>query len=90
MRYVFQFGILCVIYYIGEWIVRFANLPVPGSVVGLILLFLLLRTGVVRREHVEDTGRVSDPDFFRSCSCRSPRPSWSPTGFSPGMPSLFC
>lgn len=52
MKYVMQFGLLCAFYYFGDLVSRLTRLPIPGSVIGLLLLLLLLRTGVVRERHI--------------------------------------
>lgn len=54
MNYVFQFGVLCAVYYIGEVISSVSGLPVPGSVIGLLIMLLLLRTGLLKPRYVED------------------------------------
>ena len=55
MQYIFQFGVLCAVYYAGEVIANLTGLPIPGSVIGLLLMLALLRTGVVKARHVEET-----------------------------------
>ena len=40
----------------GQAISRFTHIPVPGSVLGMILLTLALMTRVVKLEHVEEVG----------------------------------
>ncbi len=54
MKHVFQFGFLCAVYYTGDLIANLARLPVPGSVIGMLLLLVLLRTGLVKSAQVED------------------------------------
>ncbi len=49
--------ILFLFLWFGEFIVSFSTLPLPGSVLGMMLLFLGLKLGVVRLEHVERTAR---------------------------------
>src|SRR5262245_6395697 len=39
----------------GEMLARFLHLPLPGSVLGMLLLLLALQTGVVRAETVQAT-----------------------------------
>ncbi|WNB92620.1 CidA/LrgA family holin-like protein [Bacillus sp. NEB1478] len=50
---VLQVGILIFFYLIGNAITKYLHLPIPGSIVGLILLFLLLQFKVVKLEWVE-------------------------------------
>lgn len=44
IRIIFQIGILYVFYYIGLWIQHTFHLLMPGSIIGMILLFCLLIT----------------------------------------------
>ena len=41
-----QIAILFIVYYIGTWIQQLLQLSIPGSVIGLILMFILLVTGI--------------------------------------------
>lgn len=43
IRIILQIGILYVFYYIGVFIVKGTHLPLPPSVIGLLLLFLCLQ-----------------------------------------------
>ncbi len=52
MKYVMQFGLLCAFYYVGDCVARWSQWPIPGSVIGLLLLLLLLRTGVLPERHI--------------------------------------
>jgi holin-like protein len=47
-------ALLCAIYWVGNQVVRLTGLPVPGNVVGIILLYVLLNLGWVRLEFVQD------------------------------------
>ena len=42
------------IYFAGEIISKLFNLPIPGNIVGMILLFLLLISNIVKLEKVEN------------------------------------
>lgn len=57
MKYLFQFGIILGISFLGEVLKYFIPLPVPASIYGLIIMLLLLSTGILKVEKVED---VSD------------------------------
>lgn len=48
------FGVLVVFLVAGEWVSRLAALPIPGSVVGMVLLTVALRTEVVSPALVRD------------------------------------
>ena len=56
MKYVQQFSIILLISVIGELLKTFIPLPIPGSIYGLILMFVLLFTGILKVEHVKETG----------------------------------
>lgn len=49
-----QLAVLIAIYLVGNQVVRLTGLPVPGNVVGVVLLYLLLNMGLVRLEQVQD------------------------------------
>ncbi len=59
MKYLLQFGIIAGVSFVAELLYILLPLPVPASVYGLILLFILLMTKVVKVEQVEETA-----DFF--------------------------
>lgn len=56
MKYLFQTGIIFAVTLIGEIVAQLIPIPVPGSIYGLILLFVLLLTGVLKLKHVEGAG----------------------------------
>ena len=56
-KVVLQIAILFSIYYIGVFIQDYFQLFIPGSVIGLILLFLLLVTGILQSKWIEDGAR---------------------------------
>ncbi|WP_017798355.1 CidA/LrgA family protein [Oceanobacillus kimchii] len=45
--------LLIILYQIGTWIHEFFDLTLPGSVIGMILLFVLLSTGLVKPSWVD-------------------------------------
>jgi holin-like protein len=53
MKYLFQIGIIAVVSFIAEVMHYFIPLPVPASVYGIVILFLLLMTGTIKLEQVE-------------------------------------
>lgn len=57
MRYIKQFGIVLSITCIGEVIKTLVPLPIPGSIYGLVLLLVLLMTGILKLEQVNDAGK---------------------------------
>jgi len=54
LKYLGQIAIITGAYFIGEAIQTLLKIPVPGAVIGLILLFLALYTGLIKVEMVED------------------------------------
>ena len=58
MRYLLQAVIIAAVTFAAELIKYFVPLPVPASIYGLLLLFLLLKTGLLRLEQVEDVGNL--------------------------------
>lgn len=59
MKYFRQLIIVFGFYYGGEWISTLLHLPLPGSLVGMILLFCALQFHILPLSSVEDTA-----DFF--------------------------
>ena len=53
MNYIFQLAIIFGISFIGEVLNKLLPLPVPASVYGLVILFVLLREKIVKLEQVE-------------------------------------
>jgi holin-like protein len=45
-----QTFLLWVIYYLSTWIVHYFHIPLPGSVLGMIVLFTLLATGIIKEQ----------------------------------------
>jgi holin-like protein len=54
IRLLAQLAVLSGIYLVGNWIARQSGLPVPGNVLGIVLLYALLNFGVIRLEHVQE------------------------------------
>ncbi len=61
MKYLKQFGIIAGVSFAGELLYALLPLPIPASVYGLVLMVVLLMTGVVKLDMVEETA-----DFFIS------------------------
>ena len=56
VKYLRQFGIILAVTCVGEIMKYFIPLPIPGSIYGLILMFVLLLTKVIKVEQVKETG----------------------------------
>ena len=62
MKYIKQLAIIIMVCFVGEIIRFIIPLPVPGSIWGLVIMFILLVTGVVKLEKVETVA-----DFLVDC-----------------------
>ena len=58
MKYLHQALILAAITFAAEIINYLLPLPIPVSIYGLILLFLLLKTGILPLDKIEDVGNL--------------------------------
>lgn len=57
MNHLKQFCIILVFSFVGEILNKFIPLPVPASIYGIILLFVCLETGIVKKSDVRGTGK---------------------------------
>lgn len=57
MKYLKQFFIILMISFIGEVLNIILPLPIPASIYGMVLLFLLLFTGLLKLEDIKDAGK---------------------------------
>lgn len=56
MRYLQEAVLIAAITFAAELIKFFVPLPVPASIYGLILLFILLKSGALKLEQIETVG----------------------------------
>jgi holin-like protein len=54
LRFIGQIALLWAIYQLGNWVAETIHLPLPGNVLGMIILFLLLLTGIIRLPWIEE------------------------------------
>ena len=54
MKYLMQFGIILGVSFAGEVLKHFIPLSIPASIYGLVLMLILLSSGVLKLEIVED------------------------------------
>jgi holin-like protein len=54
LRFIGQALLLWVIFWIGGKIADVTGLPIPGNVIGVLLLFGLLLLGIVKVQHVQE------------------------------------
>lgn len=59
MKYVWQLTIILGVSFVGEALNTFLPLPVPASIYGLLIMFILLCTKVIKIETIRETS-----DFF--------------------------
>lgn len=58
MNYIKQFLIILAISFIGEVMKIVLPFPIPASIYGMVLLFVLLLSGILKLEDVKDTGKL--------------------------------
>lgn len=54
MKLLGQLALLVLISFAGNKVAAFTGLPLPGNVVGLVLLYVLLNLGLVRLDQVQE------------------------------------
>ena len=52
LKLLWQTALLTAIYWGCDQITRLTGIPIPGNVLGIIVLFVLLLTGVVKESHI--------------------------------------
>jgi holin-like protein len=57
LKFLRQVFIVLAICLIGELINRLLKIPIPGNVIGMILLFLCLVSGIIKLEMIEDISK---------------------------------
>lgn len=57
MKYIKQFILILAISFVGELLKYLLPLPVPASIYGMVLMFAALLTGLIKLEHVRETGK---------------------------------
>ena len=55
MIYLFQFCIILIICFVGEILHAFIPLPIPASIYGLVIMFMLLAFKIIKLEKIEKT-----------------------------------
>ena len=55
MKYLRQFMIILLVSFVGELLKYVILLPVPASIYGLVILFILLETGILKLDAVKET-----------------------------------
>lgn len=57
MKYLRQFLIILVFCTIGEVLSKVVHIPLPGSIIGMILLFIGLLTGIIKLEMIQEVSQ---------------------------------
>lgn len=57
MKYLKQFLIILTISFVGEVLKMLLPLPVPASIYGMVILFVLLFSGILKLDAVKDVGK---------------------------------
>lgn len=57
MKYVFQFGIILMVTFLGEAIYCLLPLPIPASIYGLLIMLFSLQTGIIKLESIRETSK---------------------------------
>ena len=52
-----QFSIILIIYFLGELLQKAFGLPIPGNILGMLILFFGLYTGIIKLKMID---RISD------------------------------
>lgn len=55
LSWIFQLLIILGFLQLGSFLAAFLHIPLPGSVLGMILLFVLLLTGIIKLSWIEKT-----------------------------------
>ena len=63
MKYLLQFCRILVVAFVSEIIHEWVPLPIPASIYGVVILFLLLETGLLKLESIKETANF----WLRSC-----------------------
>ena len=50
LKIIGQIFLLWIIYSFSTWVVKILHLPIPGSVLGMIILFMLLAAGIIKEQ----------------------------------------
>ncbi len=56
MKYLSEITLIAAVSFLGELMGYLIPLPIPGSIYGLLLMFVLLLTGIIKVSQVKKTG----------------------------------
>jgi holin-like protein len=52
MKYIFQFGIILAVTFLGEILRAVIPLPIPAGIYGLVIMFALLKSGALKLDKI--------------------------------------
>lgn len=58
MKLIKQFAIIFSIYSISDIFCKSLKLAIPGNVIGMLLLFVLLMTGIIKENHIDKASDI--------------------------------
>lgn len=56
MIYIYQFGVIILVTFIGEVIYNIIPLPIPASIYGLLIMLFCLQTKIIKLERIKEVG----------------------------------
>lgn len=58
MKLIKQFTIIFAVYSVADILSKLLKLPIPGNVIGMILLFILLLLGIIKESHINEASDI--------------------------------
>ncbi|WP_300366601.1 CidA/LrgA family protein [Brachyspira sp.] len=58
MKLIKQFSIIFLIYSISDIFSKVLKLPIPGNVLGMMLMFILLLFGIIKESHINEASNI--------------------------------
>ncbi|WP_297296943.1 CidA/LrgA family protein [uncultured Brachyspira sp.] len=58
MKLIKQFTIIFAVYSVADILSKLLKLPIPGNVIGMILLFVLLLLGIIKESHINEASDI--------------------------------
>ena len=58
MKLIKQFSIIFLIYSVSYILSKSLKLPIPGNVIGMLILFLLLVFGIIKESHIDEASDI--------------------------------
>ena len=58
MKYIKQFLIIVLVSFLGELLNYLIPLPIPGSIYGMIIMFIILCSGIIKLDQIKTTAKL--------------------------------